>query len=159
MIETVDNLWLSRSWTTRSRRPNEPEDAYYFVTEEEFKLNIEQNGFLEWAKFLDHYYGTPKPEHFDEHDIVLEIDIQGARQVVDNYRSISKMILLVPPSNEILFERLSKRGDPIEHIKKRIELAVIEIDQGRQFADEIVVNDELGATVAKIADIIDRWRS
>ncbi len=159
MIETVDNLWLSRSWTTRPRRINESEDAYYFVTEREFKDKIDQNGFVEWAKFLDHYYGTPVPDTNIAKDILLEIDIQGAAQVKQKFAATAKMILLVPPNSTTLELRLSKRGDDGEHIKKRVEIASGEIEKGKLFTDEIVVNDDLQTTVDQITGIIKRWRS
>jgi guanylate kinase len=164
LLKKVDNLWLSRSWTTRSPRQHEAPDAYFFVSEDEFQTKIDRNGFIEWAKFLDHYYGTPVPEgsggtNLDGKDILLEIDIQGAAQVKQKFADSAKMVLLVPPDSETLLQRLSGRGDNLDHIKKRVQLAAEEIEKGRLFTDEIVVNDDLQSTVAQIAGIINRWRS
>ena len=81
LVERDPTLWLSRSWTTRERRPGEAADAYHFATRDEFEERIRSGGFLEWAEFLDHLYGTPTPEPSAGTDVVLEIEVQGAAQV------------------------------------------------------------------------------
>lgn len=150
-------IWLSRSWTTRPRRPGEPEDAYVFVDEKAFRERIEQGGFLEWAEFLGHLYGTPLPEPSGEQDVLLEIDLQGARQIRKLDPS-SLVILLVAPSLEVQAARLRSRGDNEAHVKARLELGAREEQEGRQLADYVVVNDDLERTVGQILSIVEQER-
>ena len=74
-------MWLSRSWTTRAQRPGEADDAYVFTDRAGFEAHIAADGFLEWAEFLGNFYGTPWPSDDALGDVLLEIDVQGARTV------------------------------------------------------------------------------
>lgn len=153
----VPDLWLSRSWTTRSRRVGEPEGAYVFVAPSAFEQHIAEGGFLEWAEFLGNCYGTPVPHPPPGADVLLEIDVQGAEQVVARYPE-AVVILLLPPSAEIQRQRLVARGDPPEHVQRRIDKGREEIDRGRQFASYEVVNEQVGQAVDELAGIVARTR-
>lgn len=157
MVEGDPSLWLSRSWTTRDRRPGEPDDAYVFVDEATFLAERDRGGFLEWARFLDHYYGTPTPSAPPGRDVVLEIDVQGARQV--RAREPSALVFcIVPPSLEVLEARLRGRGDPEEHVRRRLEVGRREIVEGSALADHVVVNDDLDRAVAEVRALIEAAR-
>ena len=99
LVRRDSKLWLSRSWTTRARRPSESAAAYVFVSGEEFESHISSDGFLEWTEFLGNYYGTPRPERLNDPeapDIVLEIEIDGAQQVKQQYPQ-AILIFVLPP--------------------------------------------------------------
>jgi guanylate kinase len=150
-------LWLSRSWTTRPRRPGEREDAYRFVDRATFESRARQGGFLETASYLGHLYGTPTPEVPPGHDVLLEIDVQGARQV----RAADPdavVVLLVAPSPEAQAERLRARGDDEEHAARRLELGSREEAEGRQIADHVVVNDTTDRAVGEVLGILAAHR-
>lgn len=152
------NLWLSRSWTTRPRRAGEYEDAYHFVDRPSFEAEIEKGGFLEWAAVLDHLYGTPTPRPPAGEDVLLEIDVQGARQVLEQHPD-AKVVLLLAPSVDAQAARLRARGDAEEHVERRIELGRSEEAEGRRLADHVVVNDDLESAVEQLSAIIAAARS
>jgi len=160
LVQRDPDLWLSRSWTTRERRTGESVDAYVFATPEEFEAHISEGGFLEWTEFLGNYYGTPRPEHLgDSHapDIVLEIELDGAQQVKQQYPQ-AILIFVVPPSREEQERRLRGRGDPDDKVHARLRKAEKEEPVGRELADFVVVNDELGRTVDEMLAIVQRER-
>jgi guanylate kinase len=157
LVEVDPALWLSRSWTTRPRRPGERADAYRFVDRATFESRARQGGFLETASYLDYLYGTPTPEAPPGHDVLLEIDVQGARQV----RAVDPkavVVLLVAPSPEAQAERLRARGDDDEHVARRLELAAREEAEGRRIADHVVVNDSTDQAVAEVLGILAAHR-
>lgn len=158
LLRRDDRLWLSRSWTTRERRPGEPEESYVWVSPEAFRERAEAQGFLEWAEFLGNLYGTPTPEPPAGKDVVLEIDIQGAKQVKDRYPG-AVCILVRPPSRAVQEARLRGRGDPEEKIQQRLLLADREEWEGETLADHVVVNDELDRVVGEVLGIISACRS
>jgi guanylate kinase len=118
---------------------------------------VEAGGFLEWVMVLDEYYGTPLPEPPPGHDVVLEIDVHGAQQVLEHCAQVL-CVLLVAPSREAQEARLRERGDSAEHARKRIALGESEIELGRAFADAVVVNDDLDQTVGELEAIISAAR-
>jgi guanylate kinase len=153
----VENLWLSRSWTTRSRRQGERPDAYHFVDTATFEKKADEGGFLEWNRVFDHLYGTPVPEPTPGHDVLLEIDVQGARDV-KRRRPDAIVILVLPPSRQVQEARLRGRGDPDEIIARRLARADEEEARGRELADHIVVNDHLERAVAEVVGILESYR-
>ncbi len=152
------HLWLSRSWTTRARRPSESPYAYRFVDRDTFEANIESGGFLEWVEFLGNYYGTPLPTAPEGNDVLFEIEVQGA-QAVKNRFPESVLIFVEPPSRQHQEIRLRSRGDSEENIEKRLRKAEAEEEIGHQIADHIVVNDALERAVAEVAGIVAGYRN
>ena len=151
-------LWLSRSWTTRRRRPGEAEDAYVFVDRPTFEARIAKGSFFEWAEFLGNLYGSPLPEPPPGRDVLLEIDLQGALQV-RRLRPDATLILLRPPSRQTQAERLRARGDDEAHIAERLREGEAEEREGMIIADGVVVNDEVAQATAQVAGIVERYRS
>jgi len=151
-------LWLSRSWTTRAQRPGEPDDAYVFTDRQHFEQRIAEGGFLEWTSFLGNYYGTPLPEASVEADVVLEIEVDGARQV-KAARPDALLIFVLPPSREEQERRLRGRGDAADKVVQRLRKAEDEEPIGRALADHVVVNDDLAATVEELLEIIATHRA
>lgn len=150
-------MWLSRSWTTRPQRPGEPDDAYTFVDRSAFTSRAENSGFLEYAEFNGNLYGTPWPDAAEGRDVVLEIEIQGARQVRARDEN-AVLIMLVAPEREVYEARMRARGDSEEQIARRLEIGAREEAEGREIADYVVVNDDLDRAVAEVAGILEARR-
>ena len=138
------DIWLSVSVTTRSPRPGEVDGReYHFVSDADFDRMVADGDLLEWAAFAGHRYGTPR-EPVVRHlaagvPALLEIDIEGARQVRQAVPD-ALLVFLAPPSWDELVRRLSGRGtEPPEVIDRRLELAAEEIEAGKEF-DITLVN-------------------
>ena len=158
LVARVPGLWLSRSWTTRPPRRGERPDAYVYVDTDAFMARVHEDGFLEWAEFLGHLYGTPTPSPPLGSDVLLEIDVQGARQVVAK-RPESIVILLVPPSAAVQERRMEARGDPAEEVARRIVAGHEEVRQARELARSEVVNDDVERATTEVAGIVEAARS
>lgn len=153
-MQREPKLWLSRSWTTRERRPGESPDAYVFVDRDTFERRIEADGFLEWTDFLGNYYGTPTPDPPPGADVVLEIELDGAQQVRKRHPD-AIVIFVMPPSREEQERRLRGRGDPEEKVAKRLRKADEEEPIGLALADHVIVNDDLDRAVSELLAVIE----
>jgi guanylate kinase len=158
LVKRDPKLWLSRSWTTRAQRAGEANDAYVFATRSEFEQRIADGGFLEWTEFLGNYYGTPNPEPLDKLDLVLEIEVDGARQVT-KIREDAVLIFVLPPSRAEQERRLRGRGDADQKVAERLRKAEDEEPVGMALADYVVVNDDLEHTIDEMLTIISHCRN
>jgi guanylate kinase len=158
MARRHPEIVVSVSSTTRPPRPGEVDGVHYrFLDDAAFDALIASGGFLEWASFGGHRYGTPwtsvQTALAEGHPVVLEIDVQGAAQVRRRFPG-AVLIFLEPPSPEALAVRLSTRGtDDPERIAERLRLAEQEMANGRDF-DHRVVNDDLDGAVGAITRIL-----
>ncbi|MBW4029513.1 MAG: guanylate kinase [Acidobacteria bacterium] len=150
-------LWLSRSWTTRAPRPTESGNEYFFVSRDVFEDAIARDFFYEWAEFHENLYGTPRPHPPEGRDVVLEIEVQGARQVRER-DAAAVIILLTAPTMALLEARLRGRGDDEEHIARRLESTRREVARGRELADFEVVNDDVERASGEILSILEGLR-
>ena len=161
MLSKIDNYEISISHTTRQPRLNEENNKdYYFVNEEEFKRLINNQEFLEYAKVFNNFYGTTRTPVIDKlnkaKNVLFDIDWQGADQIKNkklDYKLITFFIL--PPSKEVLFQRLSKR-----HLNDKL----IAAERMKQFErdvlhwinyDYVVINDNLESCFSKIKNLIE----
>jgi guanylate kinase len=158
LVQRDPSLWLSRSWTTRTQREGESDDAYVFVDKAAFQERIDAGGFLEWTEFLGNFYGSPSPSVGSGLDIVLEIELHGAQQVKERHPE-AILVFVQPPSREEQRRRLQGRGDSEDHVLLRLKKAEDEERLGAEQADVIIVNDDLERAVAEIQGIIGAARS
>ena len=158
LVKRVDKLWLSRSWTTRPRRDGEPHDAYRFVDRATFEARAASGGFLEWNSVFEHLYGTPVPDPPPGYDVLLEIDVQGARDVKAS-RPDAVVLLVLPPSRAVQADRLRRRGDREESIASRLAKADDEEAAGRALADHVIVNDDLERAIDEAVGILEAHRA
>lgn len=153
-------LTYSISMTTREPRADEENGKdYFFVSKDEFLKAVDNDEFLEHAEYVGNYYGTPRA-YVDElrnqgKNVILEIDIEGAKQVIEKVPDCVS-IFLVPPTIETLRERIKGRGsDDEETINRRVEVAKREIAQ-KEIYKYVVVSDDIKRTANEIAEIIKK---
>ena len=158
LMDNYDNYSLSISATTRAPRPGERDGVdYFFVTRGRFLEMIKNDELLEYAQYVDNYYGTPKAyveaEMKKGKDVILEIEIQGALKIRAKYPE-SVLIFITTPTAEELKKRLMHRGTESEEvIKRRLERAALEA-VGVEAYDYILVNDDLDKTVKHLNYLI-----
>ena len=158
LIKRYDSYALSVSATTRDPRPGEVNGReYFFVSNEEFEKLIEEDGLIEHAGYVGHYYGTPRKFVEDKLaagiDVILEIEIQGALQIRDQYPD-AVLLYVMPPSAEILRQRLVGRGTETEDVIDQRLKRAREESVGIEKYDYIVVNDDLDECVERVNEII-----
>lgn len=157
VISADPNIFLSVSATTRAPRMGERDGIHYhFISKKEFELKVSQDAFLEYAQYVDNYYGTLEAPVNEQlalgHDVVLEIEVQGAMQI-HNKRPDAIMVFIAPPSLSALNHRLHLRGTEDEDkIRKRLETARKELAFEDQF-DYIIVNDKLTNAICCLSSI------
>ena len=158
LLERVNNLHVSVSHTTRGQRPGELDGVHYhFTQKQDFIDLIEQGGFIEYAEVFGNYYGTAqatvKEQLAKGHDVLLEIDWQGAQQVRNLFPE-SKQIFILPPSQFDLRERLSNRGtDTVDVIEHRLGCAVEDMQQYVNF-DYVIINDDFNKALHDLEAVI-----
>lgn len=160
MLNTYPELIYSISATTRKPREGEAHGTdYFFLTDIQFMEKIDHDEFIEWEKFYDYYYGTLKSyaeEKLNEgYSVVFELDVKGALNIKKRYPE-AVLIFIVPPSIEVLEQRLRNRKTETEiDIKKRIDRAEMELKYKDKF-DYMVVNTNLEEAIEKTKKIIDK---
>lgn len=160
MLKREETFRLSVSATTREPRPGEVDGReYYFLTKEKFLEMIEKDEFLEYAQYADNYYGTPKKAVEDMlnegYNVFLEIEVQGGLQIMEKCPDCLS-IFIVPPSLEVLEQRLRGRGTETEEvIEKRMKAALVEQEYTSRY-DFVVENDIVEKTVDDIINIVKK---
>ena len=158
LLDKYDNYALSISATTRDPRPGEENGReYFFMTEAEFEELIEKDALMEYARYVNHSYGTPKAyvesKLSEGKDVILEIEIQGALNIKKKYPE-ALLIFILPPTAEELKRRLTGRGtESADVIEKRMRRAFEESD-GMESYDYVLVNDELSVCVEQLHGLI-----
>jgi guanylate kinase len=158
LVQRMPGLRRSRSYTSRRARPGEADGVdYNFVSRERFEAMIAGGQFLEWAEYSGNLYGTAAVDTEREletgTDLVLVIEVQGARQV-RRHRQSSVLVFLLPPSAEALETRLrNRREDTDEQVRRRLAVARDEVQAVSEY-DYVVVNDEVEACVDRLRAII-----
>jgi guanylate kinase len=154
LLQRHPELKLSISATTRSPRDGELDGVnYYFITRQKFDLMVSADEFIEWAEFAKNCYGTPRravEEQLEAGDwIILEIELDGARQIRQSFPEAYRIFIL-PPSIEELESRIRGRGqDSDDAIDRRLQRAKAEIDAANEF-DVQIINDEFDAAVDRL---------
>jgi guanylate kinase len=158
LVQVVPRLRLSRSYTSRAARAGEQNGVDYdFISRGQFESMIAQQAFLEWADVFGNYYGTSAADTEAAlaagEDVVLVIDVQGARQV--RGRGIETVgVFVLPPSADVLETRLRGRSkDSEEQIRRRLDVARTEVGEFAQY-EYVVVNDDLDGAVNRMRAIV-----
>ncbi len=156
LLQQSDTIEVAVSHTTRTQRAGEVDGKdYHFISVAEFEAMIQQQQFLEYAKVFDNYYGTATAniaELLQTHDVILEIDWQGARQIRQQWQECLSVFIL-PPSKQTLLQRLQSRGqDSPDVIQRRMQQAKDEMSHYHEF-DYIVVNQDFELALAELHSI------
>lgn len=160
-IITLDKkISMSISFTTRPKRRSEKDGVdYFFISQQKFDSLKKENFFIEYANVFDHWYGTPKTTIEENlamgHDMIFDIDWQGAQKLSDFSKNDVVSIFILPPSNNELLKRLKKRAeDSNDIVSKRMSKAKSEISHWIEY-DYVLVNKELNKCIAEIVTILN----
>ena len=160
LTEDYDQYALSVSMTTREPRTGEVDGReYFFATKEQFEEKIKQGGLIEYARYCENYYGTPR-DYVEEQleagkNVILEIEIQGAMKIKEQYPD-AVLLFVMPPSAGVLHKRLVGRGTETEEvIMKRLQRASQEATGIEQY-DYIIVNDDLDICVKELHELLQK---
>ncbi len=162
ILADIPTLKFSVSATTRAKRDGEEDGReYFFLTREAFEQEIARQGFIEYSKHFDNYYGTLKSETEkvlnQGYHLLLDLDVDGALNVKKRYGNRSLLLFIKPPSLEVLKERLMKRKtESYDKVLMRLARADYELSLADQF-DFCVVNDDLARAILEIKQIIQRF--
>jgi guanylate kinase len=161
VVKRLSNVYLSVSVTTRTRSEAEVDgEDYWFISEREFQERLDKGLLLEYAEVFGHLYGTPK-DKIDAalqvgKSVILEIDVQGAKQAKRTYRD-AVMIFILAPSQRELAERMKLRGrEDIETAQERLNEAGTEVAAAWQYYEHMVINDDLQQAVGEVIQIIQQ---
>jgi guanylate kinase len=161
LVERLKDVYLSISVTTRPQAASEQNGReYWFMSRPEFHRKIEAGALLEYAEVFGNLYGTPQDKTEEALNagkvVILEIDVQGARQVKEIYPQAT-MVFILPPTTRVLAERMGRRGrESGEIAARRLGGAGSEIAAAWQYYDHMVVNDDLEQAIAEVMQIIER---
>jgi len=164
VVKRLNNIYLSVSVTTRPRSEAEVDGQdYWFISEKEFRERIGKGLLLEHAKVFGHFYGTPKDKVVEALEagkvVILEIDVQGAKQAKAVFPD-AVMIFILPPSARELAERMNHRGrEADEAAEERLNGASAEIAAAWQYYEHMVINEDLQQAVSECVQIIERTRT
>ncbi len=159
VVNRLNNVHLSVSVTTRPKGESEVDGQdYWFISEQQFQQRVNEGSLLEYADVFGHLYGTPKDKVEEalqaNETIILEIDVQGAKQVKVIYPA-AVMIFILPPSQRKLAERMNLRGrEDTEAAEERLNGASTEIAAAWQYYENMVINDDLEQAVKEVVQII-----
>ena len=161
VVKRLKNAYLSVSVTTRPKAESEVDgENYWFISDEQFQQRINKGSLLEYAEVFGGLYGTPKGK-VDEallagKTVILEIDVQGAKQVKTIYQDAT-MIFILPPTQKELAERMSLRGrESAEVAEERLDGAGAEIAAAWQYYQHMVINEDLEQAVNEVVQIIQQ---
>ena len=159
LVSRFDNFVLSVSATTREKRGNEVDGKdYFFISKDKFDEMINNNEFLEYAKYVNNYYGTPKKYVEDKikegKNVILEIEMQGALQVKRIYEK-AILVFFLPRDAKTQRERLiNRRRETLEQIEERIRQAIVDAEYAIHY-DYVLVNDNLEESIKDMQEIVN----
>lgn len=159
LVDRFDNFVLSVSATTREKRGNEVDGKdYFFISKEKFDEMISNDEFLEYAKYVNNYYGTPK-KYVEEmmkngKNVILEIEMQGALQVKKIYDK-AVLVFFLPKDAKTQRERLiSRKRETLEQIEERIKQAIVDAEYAIHY-DYVLVNENIDDSIKDMQEIVD----